>query len=116
MKGHAILPFHELYQSIKGTMPSGQLWELYKSILLVNGTMYRMLSLPPGAPKDAVDTLRQAVVSLAADKRYIEEALKLMGDARTMSRISHSNDDVRAALTVSPELKAFMDAYGKRAK
>jgi hypothetical protein len=70
---------HELYQFTKGTMPSGQLWELYKSILLVNGTMCRKLSLPPGAPKDEVDTLRQAVVSLASDKRY-----------STMSRIRHS--------------------------
>ena len=44
MKDHAIPPFHELYKSIKGTMPSGQLWEPYKSILLVNGTMYRMIA------------------------------------------------------------------------
>ncbi len=47
MKDHAILPFHELHRSIKGTMPSGQLWEAYKSMLLVNGTMYRMIALPP---------------------------------------------------------------------
>ena len=80
MKDHAILPFHELYRSIKGTMPSGELWEAYKSILLVNGTMYRMLALPPGAPQDAVNALRAAVVKLAADKSYIDEAHKLMGD------------------------------------
>jgi len=116
MKGHAILPFHELYKSIKGTMPSGQLWDLYKSILLVNGTMYRMLSLPPGAPKVAVNALREAVVTLASDRSYIEEALKLMGDAPDYVTNPSLNDDVRAALTVSPELKAFMDAYGKRAK
>ena len=116
MKGHAILPFHELYKSIKGAMPSGQLWDLYKSILLINGTMYRMLALPPGAPKDAVNALRAAVVTLAADQRYIEEALRLMGDAPDYVTNPSLNDDVRAALTVSPELKAFMDAYGKRAK
>ena len=80
MKGHAILPFHEFYRSIKGTMPSGELWEAYKSLLLVNGSMYRMLTLPPGAPRDAVDALRAAVVKLAADKAYIAEANKLMGD------------------------------------
>jgi tripartite-type tricarboxylate transporter receptor subunit TctC len=68
MKNYAILPFHELYKSIKGTMPSGQLWEAYKSILLVNGTMYRLVALPPGAPREAVDALRAAVVKLASDK------------------------------------------------
>lgn len=116
MKSYAIAPFHGLYRQIKGTMPSGQLWELYKSILLVNGTMYRMIALPPGAPRDAVDTLRAAVMKLAADKSYIDEALKVMGDAPEYVTRPTLNDDVRAALSISPELKAFMDAYGKRAK
>ncbi|MPZ38115.1 MAG: hypothetical protein GEU95_08620 [Rhizobiales bacterium] len=116
MKDSTILPFHELYKSIKGTMPSGQLWELYKSILLVNGTMYRTLALPPGTPKDAVNALRDAVAKVAADKSYNDEALKLMGDAPEYVTNSTLNDEVRAALTISPELKAFMDAYGKRAK
>ena len=26
-----ILPFHELYRKMKGTMPSGQLWDVYRS-------------------------------------------------------------------------------------
>ena len=115
MKDHAIPPFHELYKSIKGTMPSGQLWELYKSILLVNGTMYRMLALPPGAPQDATSALRSAVVKLAADQSYIDEALKVMGDAPEYVTSTTLNDDVRKGLSISPALKEFMDAYGKRA-
>jgi tripartite-type tricarboxylate transporter receptor subunit TctC len=115
MKDHTIPPFHELYQSIKGTMPSGQLWDLYKSILLVNGTMYRMLALPPGAPRDAISALRSAVVKLAADKSYIDEALKVMGDAPEYVTSETLNDDVRKGLSISPALKEFMDAYGKRA-
>ena len=39
-------------------MPSGQLWEAYKSILLVNGTMYRLIAMPPSAPQEAVEALR----------------------------------------------------------
>jgi tripartite-type tricarboxylate transporter receptor subunit TctC len=96
-------------------MPSGQLWELYKSILLVNGTMYRMLALPPGAPQDATSALRSAVVKLAADQSYIDEALKVMGDAPEYVTSTTLNDDVRKGLSISPALKEFMDAYGKRA-
>jgi tripartite-type tricarboxylate transporter receptor subunit TctC len=114
MKDHPIQPFHELYRSIKGTMPSGQLWEAYKSMLLVNGTMYRMLTLPPEAPRDTVGALRAAVVKLAADKQYIDEALKLMGDAPEYVTSTTLNDEVRKALTIDPKLKDFMDAYGKR--
>lgn len=116
MKDLAILPFHELHKSIKGTMPSGPLWEAYKSMLLVNGTMYRMLTLPPGAPRDAVNTLRGAVAKLATDKAYLDEAIKLMGDVPEYVTSAKLNDDVRAALSIDPKLKAFMDAYAKRAK
>jgi tripartite-type tricarboxylate transporter receptor subunit TctC len=116
MKGYAILPFHELYKAIKGTMPSGQLWEAYKSILLVNGTMYRLMALPPGAPREAVEALRAAVVSLATDKTYTDEALKLMGDAPEYVTNANLNDEVRRGLTIKPELKTFMDTYSRPPK
>jgi tripartite-type tricarboxylate transporter receptor subunit TctC len=116
MKDHTILPFHEFYRSIKGAMPSGELWEAYKSLLLVNSTMYRMLALPPGSPRDAVDALRAAVVKLAADKAYIDASNNLMGDAPEYVTNPKLNDDVRAGLSINPSIKAFMDAYAKRAK
>ena len=115
MKDHAILPFHEFYRSIKGGMPSGELWEAYKSLLLVNGSMYRMLALPPGSPHDAVDALRAAVVKVAADKAYIAEANKLVGDVPRYVTNPRLKDDVRAAVSINPATKAFMDAYAKRA-
>jgi hypothetical protein len=53
-------------------------------------------------------------VKLAADKSYINEALKVMGDAPEYVTRATLNNDVRAALSINPDLKAFMDAYGKR--
>ncbi len=116
MKGSSIQPFQELYRSVKGTMPSGQLWEAYKSVLLVNGTMYRLLAMPPTAPPPAVNALRAAVVQLASDRAYLDEAIKITGDVPEYVTGATLNDDVRKALTINPELKAFMDAYAKRAK
>jgi tripartite-type tricarboxylate transporter receptor subunit TctC len=116
MKDYPILPFHELYQKLKGTMPTGQLWEAYKSLLLVNGTMYRLMALPPDAPSDAVASLRDAVVKLASDKAYLDEAIKIMGDVPEYVTGATLNADVRSALSISPELKAFMEAYAKRQK
>lgn len=116
MKDHAILPFHELYKSIKGATPSGRLWEAYKSLLLVNSTMYRIVALPPGSPREAVDALRAAVVGLAADKAYAAEAIKLTGDVPQYVTGARLNDDVRAGLSNNPEFKAFMDAYAMRTK
>jgi tripartite-type tricarboxylate transporter receptor subunit TctC len=116
MKDHTILPFHEFYRSIKGTMPRGELWEAYKSLLLVNGTMYRMLTLPPGSPRNAVDALRAAVAKLATDKAYVAAANKLMGGVPELVTNSKLNDDVRAALAINPAMKTFMNAYAKRGK
>jgi tripartite-type tricarboxylate transporter receptor subunit TctC len=114
MKNYTIQPFHELYRSIKGTMPAGELWEAYKSILLVNGTMYRLLALPPGAPQAAVDALRGAIERLSTDRDYLEEAIKVMGDAPDYVTGASLNDEVRKGLTIRPDLKQFIEAYAKR--
>jgi tripartite-type tricarboxylate transporter receptor subunit TctC len=114
VKGHAILPFHELYRSIKGTMPSGPLWDAYKSVLVINSTMYRMMALPPGTSRDATNALRTAVAKLAADKSYHDEANKLIGEAPEYVTSAKLNDTVRGALSISSELKTLMDSYAKR--
>ncbi len=49
-------------------------------------------------------------MKLAADKNYLDEALKLMGDAPEYVTSTTLNDDVRKALSISPELK---DVHGR---
>jgi tripartite-type tricarboxylate transporter receptor subunit TctC len=115
MASYGILPFHEFYRLIKGAMPGGQLWEAYKAVLLINGTMYRVIALPPGAPRDAIDALRAAVTKLASDKNYLQEAAKSIGEAPEYVTNATLNDAVRTGLSINPELKAFVDGYGKAA-
>ena len=50
MEGLPILAFPDLHRKIKGEMPSGQLWDAYRTVLTVNGAMQRQIVLPPGAP------------------------------------------------------------------
>jgi len=64
--------------------------------------MYRMLAFPPGSPHDAVDALRAAVVKVAADKAYVAEANKLMGDVPQYVTNPRLKDDVRAAVSINP--------------
>jgi tripartite-type tricarboxylate transporter receptor subunit TctC len=115
MKGLPILPFQELYGKLKGGLPSGPLWEAYRSLLMVNGTMYRLIAMPPGAPREAVNALRTAVLQLNEDKAYIEEAHKTMGEAPEYVSTPNLNEEVRNGLSITPELKAFMEDYVKRA-
>ena len=115
MKGLPILPFQELYGKLKGGgLHSGQLWEAYRSLLMVNGTMYRLIAMPPGTPSAAVNALRTAVLQLNEDKAYIEDAQKVMGEAPEYVSGPSLNDEVRHALSITPELKAFMEDYIKR--
>jgi len=114
MKGLRILPFHDFYRRIKGSMPSGILWDAYSSLLTVNGTMYRLIAMPPGAPKDAVVALRQAVLQLNEDKAYLDEAQKVMGEAPEYISNANLNQTVRNGLSIKPEIKVFLQDYVKR--
>ncbi len=116
MKGLPILPFHEFFQQARGAPPQGQLWEAYKSLLTVNGAMYRLIALPPGAPKPAIDALRQAVLQLNDDKAYQEDAQRTMGDAPEYISSATLNDEVRKGLSIDPVLKKFMEDYIKQAE
>jgi hypothetical protein len=114
MRGLPILPFHELYKLTKGGLPAGPLWDAYLSLLTVNGTMYRLIAMPPGTPQAAVTELRQAVLRLNEDKAYIEEAQKTMGEAPEYISNANLNAEVRNGLSIKPETKTFMQDYVKR--
>jgi hypothetical protein len=57
VEGLAVLTFHELHQKIKGTMRSGQLWDIYKAIIGADGIIQRVIVMPPGALAAAVEAL-----------------------------------------------------------
>ena len=115
VEGLPILPFHELYQSVKGAKPSGQLWDVYLASLAINCAMQRLLVLPPGAPPAALDALRAAVLRLNHDKAFAEDAIKVMGFVPEYAAGPETNRRC-AALAVRPEIRAFVADYIKGGK
>jgi putative tricarboxylic transport membrane protein len=115
VEGLTIPPFHEYFQSVKGTKPSGQLWDVYLTSLAINGAMQRMLVLPPGVPQAALDALRAAVLKLNNDAAFAEEARKVVGFVPEYVASPETNRQVRSALAVKPEIKAFVANYIKSA-
>jgi hypothetical protein len=109
-----IPPYHELYQSIKGTAPSGILWDAYNTIRTISGSMLRILALPPHSPRAAIDALSVAVARLNEDKAYAEEALKVIGFLPEYTTGPDTNRQVRESLSVSPEMKVFIADYVKK--
>jgi tripartite-type tricarboxylate transporter receptor subunit TctC len=115
VEGLTIPPFHEYFQRVKGGKPSGQLWDVYLTSLAINGAMQRMLVLPPGVPKGALDALRAAVLKLNNDPAFAEEARKVVGFVPEYVAGPETNRQVRSALAVKPEVRAFVANYIKSA-
>jgi tripartite-type tricarboxylate transporter receptor subunit TctC len=113
--GVDLLPFQELYRKVKGAPPSGQLWDVYLTILSLTSAMGRVVALPPGAPPQAVAALRTAVTRLNHDQAFAEEAMKAIGFAPDFEAGPETNRQVRRALVVKPETKAFVADYIKSA-
>ena len=112
MEGLDILPFQELYKKIKGVEPSGDLWKAYLSIIALSGSMQRLIVMPPGAPTAGVEAVRRALDRMVSDKIFQEEctALGFLPEFVTEDGV---NDQVRKALTVSPDMKKFIHDYAQ---
>jgi len=115
MRGLDIKTFPEFYMEINGKLPSGELWEIYKRIIALNGAMQRMIVLPPNSPPEAIKALRAAVEKVNADKSYAEDAVKTFGFVPEWTTTEDVADRVRRALVLPQSVKDFMTAYVKAA-
>jgi hypothetical protein len=116
MDGTDVLPYNEFFMKVRGKLPSGQLWDVYRTILLVNGTMQRLVVLPPNVPEAAVTALRTAVARLNQDKEYIADAVKSLGFVPEWQSGPKVNGQVRQALSAKPGMREFIADYVKKAK
>jgi hypothetical protein len=116
MEGSAVLPFQEFYRKVKGTPPSGELWDVYRTNLAVDSAMLRLIAMPPGSPPAAVDALRTALGRLNNDKDYAEEAMKIIQFVPQYETGADINSRIRKRLEVKPEVRRFVADYIKSAK
>jgi tripartite-type tricarboxylate transporter receptor subunit TctC len=111
VEGLTIQPYQEFYRQVKGGMPSGEMWEAYLSCITLNGSMQRLFALPPGAPPAALAALRRALDRLGEDKEFAADAVKTMGYVPEYHAASDTNEQVRGALVVRPEIRKFVADY-----
>jgi tripartite-type tricarboxylate transporter receptor subunit TctC len=115
VKGLTIPAFQDLYRSVKGVPPSGQLWDVYLSALALTSAMGRLIALPPQAPEGAVTALRNATAKLNNDPAFAEDSMKALGFVPDYVTGPDVNRLARQTLTVRPETRAFVADYIKRA-
>ncbi len=115
MADQAIVTFPEFYKVVKGAVPSGQLWDAYKTILAVNDQMQRAIVMPPGSPPAAIAALRKAVLALNDDKAYAADATKTIKFVPHYVVDNNLDREVRERLTVPGDIRNFILAYMKKA-
>jgi len=111
MEGLAIPSFPQLHKKIKGTLPSGQLWEANRTLFDVNSTVQRMIVLAPGAPRAAYDSLSKAIERLNHDQEFAAEALKTIEFVPDYPTGPDMSATVRAMLHATPEMRTFINDY-----
>jgi tripartite-type tricarboxylate transporter receptor subunit TctC len=111
MEGLTVPSFPQLYRQLKGTKPSGQLWDAYKTIYDINSTLQRLIALPPGAPRAAYDALRQAIEDLNDDKEFAAEAMKVIQFVPEYPTAPDMSQRIRAMLFAPPEMRKFVNDY-----
>src|SRR5262245_12630330 len=112
-KGAPVAAFHEFYRAMKGAMPSGPLWEAYKALVAADGTMLRLIVLPPGAPPAAVAALRAGLTRLNSDKAYAEDSQKAFGYVPVWRAAADNNAVAARSMTLEPATRAFLQNYIK---
>ncbi len=115
MEGVDMLAFPQFYEKVKGVPPSGQLWDIYRTIVAANGAMQRLIVMPPTVPKEAIEALTKAVQALEKDPEYAAETEKVLGYLPDFVTGPIVNERVRRQLTISTGTREFLANYVKNA-
>jgi tripartite-type tricarboxylate transporter receptor subunit TctC len=113
MDDQQVASFPEFYRKLKGALPSGRLWDVYRTNLAVDSAMLRTVVLPPGVPQASIAALRKAMERLNSDKEFAEEALKAIQFVPQFVTGGDLNAQVRRTLVVDPAIRTFVVDYIK---
>ncbi len=111
MEGLTIPSLPQLYRKVKGGVPSGQLWEAYKTLFEVNSTLQRLIVLAPNTPRVAFDAVSKAIERLNNDKEFAAEAVKTIEFAPDYVTSPNMTTTVRGMLHATPEMRTFINEY-----
>jgi tripartite-type tricarboxylate transporter receptor subunit TctC len=114
VEGKGIMSFPEFYRSVKGSAPSGPLWEAYKTNLSVDAELLRIICMPPGSPPAAVAALRKAVLELNDDKDYAADAMTAIQFVPHYVVRPDMDQEVREHLTVPADMRNYILSYMKK--
>jgi tripartite-type tricarboxylate transporter receptor subunit TctC len=111
LEGLTIPSFPQLYRRVKGAIPSGPYWDAYRTLYEMNNSLLRLVALPPGAPRPAIEALTRAVERLAHDREFAAEAMKVVEYVPEYETAPDLSEQVRKVMVVSPEMRSYINEY-----
>jgi tripartite-type tricarboxylate transporter receptor subunit TctC len=115
VEGLPVSPVIDFYKKIKGTPPSGPLWDNYRAVNSIEGAMLRMICFPPGTPAAARDALAAAIAKLNTDKDHAADAVRTIGFVPQWQVGPNVDDTVRSIVTLPANTRTFLNDYIKAA-
>lgn len=106
-----LLSFTKFYTQVFGKVPSGIKYEALKAANIAGTNMTRAILLPPGAPKQAVAALKQAVAALSKDEEYLADATKVMRFRPRFEMGAGGERLYQRATQISPDLAKFIRQF-----
>jgi hypothetical protein len=103
--------YEEMLFKAKGGPPKGMIWEAYQRLKATGTDFLRLYVMPPGAPKDAIDAVRDGLVAMSADPAFRDDAQKVMNVVPQVSVGPDTERRFRERLTANPDFIAFMRDY-----
>ena len=109
VKDKNLKPFHEVYKSVHGKLPSGNLWEAYKWYNTALSSMTQTVFAPPGTPKEAVEALRKGFYTTANDPNYHVPEAKRIGIGINFISLERGQRILKTYRKVSPGVFAELE-------
>ncbi len=112
----AALTFTDFMIQAKGALPKSELFDAWRLVNQMGTLFQRILVLAPGSPQPAIESVQKALVKMADDPAFKEDALKsiklvpsYVGDARTAVLF-------RQVVEPTPAMKALVRRYADGGK
>jgi hypothetical protein len=106
IKAQGIKFFEEVYQDAKGKWPSGIKYDALRVTNDLSATLARVVMMPPGASKEAVEEIRRAFKQLEKDSDFITEYQRVIKSEPIIYHGQESQHILAEALKkTTPEIK-----------
>jgi tripartite-type tricarboxylate transporter receptor subunit TctC len=103
-----IRTFTDVYKDAYGKLPSGPEFDAFMLVNDLATKVERVVLMPVGGPKDAVEEMRQAFAKTGADKDFIAEWNRVIKDPPEMTSAKDGQELFAQLEHVKPETKAAL--------